>query len=184
MGQDVARALCPLRDRDADPRSELPRSVRLLDIVADPLDVDAIRGRWRSSAGAVRCIVGIGIDGPFELDLERDGPHALIAGTTGAGKSELLQTLVIGFAMNARPADLQFVLIDYKGGAAFADCVRLPHTAGLVTDLDHHLTGRALRSLDAEIGRREVLFAIAGVSDRPGIAAMPTTGPILSGASC
>lgn len=101
----------------------------------------------------------------FELDLGRDGPHALVAGTTGAGKSELLQSVVAGLAVHASPQDLQFVLIDYKGGAAFADCARLPHTAGLVTDLDSHLTERALRSLEAELKRRETLLARVGAAD-------------------
>lgn len=95
----------------------------------------------------------------------RDGPHGLIAGTTGAGKSELLQTLVASLAVVNRPDELTFVLVDYKGGSAFKDCARLPHTVGMVTDLDPHLVERALASLSAELRRREQLLAAAGAKD-------------------
>ena len=68
--------------------------------------------------------------GPLVVDLRRDGPHALIAGTTGSGKSELLQTLVASLALGNRPTQLSFVLVDYKGGSAFKDAARLPHCVG------------------------------------------------------
>jgi S-DNA-T family DNA segregation ATPase FtsK/SpoIIIE len=99
------------------------------------------------------------------LDLVRDGPHALVAGTTGAGKSQLLQSLIVGLAAEHPPDEVAFVLIDYKGGAAFGECARLPHTVGLVTDLDAHLTARALTSLDAELRRREQMFAAVDACD-------------------
>ena len=69
------------------------------------------------------------------------------------GKSELLQTLVASLAVADRPDELTFVLVDYKGGSAFKDCARLPHTVGMVTDLDAHLVSRALVSLGAELKR-------------------------------
>ncbi|MFE0425530.1 FtsK/SpoIIIE domain-containing protein, partial [Streptomyces sp. NPDC058953] len=93
------------------------------------------------------------------------GPHALIAGTTGSGKSELLQSLVASLAAANRPDELTFVLVDYKGGSAFAECENLPHTVGLVTDLDTHLVERALVSLGAELKRRERILADAGAKD-------------------
>ena len=93
-----------------------------------------------------------------DIDLVRDGPHGLIAGTTGAGKSELLRTLVVALAAEVSPDHLSFVLIDFKGGATFDTCARLPHTVGVVTDLDEGLAERALVSLDAEIRRRERLL--------------------------
>ena len=92
-------------------------------------------------------MVGESYDGPFGIDLRRDGPHGLIAGTTGSGKSELLQTIVASLAVANRPDAMTFVLVDYKGGTAFKDCVQLPHTVGMVTDLDAHLVERALVSL-------------------------------------
>ena len=92
------------------------------------------------------------------MDLRRDGPHVLVGGTTGSGKSELLQTLIASLALGNRPDEMVFVLVDYKGGSAFKECALLPHTAGLVTDLDGHLTARALASLEAELRRRERLL--------------------------
>jgi DNA segregation ATPase FtsK/SpoIIIE, S-DNA-T family len=99
------------------------------------------------------------------VDLAVDGPHALVAGTTGAGKSELLRTLVTSLAVVNRPDELVMVLVDYKGGSAFADCAALPHCVGLVTDLDPHLADRALTSLGAELKRRERLMAGVGARD-------------------
>ena len=110
-------------------------------------------------------MVGESYDGPFGIDIRKDGPHALIAGTTGSGKSELLQTIVASLAVANRPDEMTFVLVDYKGGSAFADCVRLPHTVGMVTDLDPHQVERALASLSAELTRREHILAAAGAKD-------------------
>src|SRR3981081_3563674 len=84
---------------------------------------------------------------------------------TGAGKSEMLQTLVAGLAAAHSPERLTFILVDYKGGAAFKDCVDLPHTVGFVTDLDGHLVNRALTSLRAELRRRETILRQTGTSD-------------------
>jgi S-DNA-T family DNA segregation ATPase FtsK/SpoIIIE len=114
--------------------------------------------------------VGRTAEGPVEIDLCRQGPHALIAGTTGSGKSELLQTLIASLAMSHPPDRCSFLLVDYKGGAAFAEAASVPHTVGLVTDLDGQGTARALRSLGAELTRREAILAAHQVSD---IAALP-----------
>ncbi len=162
----VSRALAPLSDPGTGDANDIPVFVRARDLYDLPdLAPGTIRARWDRAGGRAATPVGIGLAGSVEIDLGRDGPHALIAGTTGAGKSELLQSLVTGLAIHSPPADLQFVLIDYKGGAAFGECARLPHTVGLVTDLNSHLTQRALRSLEAELRRRERLFADAGAID-------------------
>ena len=164
--EQVARSVAPLVDAAAESESAVPASCRLIDVLGvDPAEPDEFAARWASGTGLADTVLGLGADGPVRVDLGADGPHALVAGTTGAGKSELLQTLVIGLAVGHPPDEIAFLLIDYKGGAAFADCARLPHTAGLVTDLDPHLTRRALQSLNAELRRRERLFAAAGVSD-------------------
>ena len=161
----VARALAPIRDTTpSEDDAGLPSSARLLECVdlEDPTP-EAVASRWTGARTDV--VIGEGFDGPFRLDLRRDGPHALIAGTTGSGKSELLQTLVASLAIANRPDELTFVLVDYKGGSAFKECARLPHTVGMVTDLDTHLVGRALTSLGAELRRREHLLTVPGAKD-------------------
>ena len=109
--------------------------------------------------------IGRARDGVVEIDLVRDGPHALLAGTTGAGKSELLRSLVVGLSCALGPQHLTFVLVDYKGGAAFDELAALPHVVGTVTDLDDQLAERALRSLRAELTVREQLLREHGVND-------------------
>jgi S-DNA-T family DNA segregation ATPase FtsK/SpoIIIE len=163
----VARGLAPIRDVSHDEEAAgLPDSSRLLDLLRlDPPAPDTLAARWRSGGRATLALVGESLDGPFGVDLRRDGPHGLIAGTTGAGKSELLQTIVATLAVANRPDAMTFVLVDYKGGSAFKDCVHLPHTVGMVTDLDAHLVERALESLSAELTRREHILAAAGAKD-------------------
>ncbi|MBB5867370.1 S-DNA-T family DNA segregation ATPase FtsK/SpoIIIE [Allocatelliglobosispora scoriae] len=162
---EIGRALAPVRvlGGRGGAGAELPTAVRLLDLTggADPARIEA---RWRDG-GPVTALLGVGPQGSLEVDLRRDGPHALIAGTTGAGKSELLQTFVTSMALASPPDMVTFVLVDYKGGAAFADCRDLPHTVGMVTDLDGHLVNRALASLSAELRRREHVLAAAGATD-------------------
>jgi DNA segregation ATPase FtsK/SpoIIIE, S-DNA-T family len=159
--ENLARALAPFTDPEGELGGGLvPESVRLADLLgAGATTAAGVAEAWQRAPRSTSAVVGAGADGPVRLDLSRDGPHALVGGTTGAGKSEFLQTLVTSLAVANRPDALNFLLIDYKGGAAFLDCARLPHTVGVVTDLDRHLTERALRSLSAELKRRERLLA-------------------------
>ena len=165
----VARGVAPIHDASPeDDDGSIPNTSRLLDVLhLEPPTSDAIEAGWLLSPRSTVAVVGESIDGAFSVDLSADGPHALIAGTTGSGKSELLQTLVASLAVANRPDEMNFVLVDYKGGAAFKDCVDLPHTVGMVTDLDTHLVERALESLGAELRRREQLLAAAGAKDLP-----------------
>ncbi|MFI2487693.1 FtsK/SpoIIIE domain-containing protein [Promicromonospora kroppenstedtii] len=151
--------------RPDDPR--LPAAVSLtrahsVDEVPGPRHVAT---RWAGADGWP-VPLGLGADGTrVLLDLVRDGPHLLVAGTTGSGKSELLQTLVLGLALCRSPAELALVLVDFKGGASLGVCGRLPHVVGQVTDLEPGLAARALTGLRAELRRRERVLAAHGVAD-------------------
>ena len=146
-------------------RRAAPPSARLAEVLAHPELVDDTQ-RVLDSWAACRDRGGEGLAAPIgragagvvSVDLELDGPHALVAGTTGAGKSELLRTLLGSLALHHPPDRLTFLLVDYKGGAAFRSLVALPHTVGLVTDLSGALAARALVSLRAEVTRRERLL--------------------------
>ena len=155
--------------------SDLPRSVSYLALAGSDLATDpmGVLERWRETGSIIdrasppvrrrtdpslRALVGQGATGQFLLDLRSQGPHALVGGTTGSGKSEFLQAWVLGMAAAHSPDRISFLFVDYKGGAAFADCVDLPHTVGLVTDLSPHLVRRALTSLRAELRHREHLL--------------------------
>ncbi|MDX6199113.1 MAG: segregation ATPase FtsK/SpoIIIE, family [Actinomycetota bacterium] len=167
----IARALAPLRDDGRDRGADgLPASVRWTDVTELPLagggeDVARVITRWAAPGRTTAAVLGRGPDGVFAVDIDRHGPHALVAGTTGAGKSELLQTLIASLAAGNRPDELNVLLVDFKGGAAFGPCARLPHTVGMVTDLDGALVERALASLTAELRRREGVLAAAGAKD-------------------
>lgn len=163
----AARSIASLRDvGGADDAGMLPDSARLLDVLSvDPPTPEKIRSGWIMSPSSTKMTLGVGVDGPFSLDLKADGPHGLIAGMTGSGKTELLQTMIASLAIANRPDAINFVLVDYKGDSAFKDCVKLPHTVGKVNDLDPHLVVRALESLKAELKYREHFLAEAQVKD-------------------
>jgi len=167
--ESVARALAPVRDVSAGAgASDLPRTVSLATLLELPEPTgQQIAERWRGAARspALRGVIGVTAEGPYAIDLRADGPHALVGGTTGSGKSELLQTLIASLAVSVPPDRLAFLLVDYKGGAAFKDCRDLPHSVGMLTDLDEHEVHRALVSLEAELKHREEVLRSAGVKD-------------------
>ncbi|MCU4185602.1 FHA domain-containing protein [Acidiferrimicrobium sp. IK] len=183
--EEVARRMSPLVDAAAgeDTQSDLPRSVSWLSLASADLAhaPEAVIGRWNESAslvrgprahvaeeprpGTLRAVVGQSAAGPHALDLRVHGPHALVGGTTGSGKSELLQSWILSMAATHSPQRVTFLLVDYKGGSAFSECVDLPHTVGLVTDLSPHLVRRALVSLSAELRYRETILNAKGAKD-------------------
>lgn len=180
---NAARALSSVTDDGARvlDESDLPRQVGFLDLFGPEIVAsgEAVTARWHRNGslvaewrpgeirepGTLRAVVGQGPVDALALDLRMHGPHALVGGTTGAGKSEFLQTWIMAMAAEHSPDRLTFLLVDYKGGAAFSDCVALPHTVGLVTDLTPHLVRRALTSLRAELRYREELLNRKGAKD-------------------
>ncbi|ALV44633.1 cell division protein FtsK [Arthrobacter alpinus] len=175
LASALARMLAPVVDagKPIDDDSDLPRAVSYVALAGHDLveGTQGIADRWlennsvashavknRKHQGSLRALVGSKGVEPMYLDLKTEGPHALVGGTTGAGKSEFLQAWVLGMAAAYSPDRVSFLFVDYKGGAAFADCLQLPHTVGLVTDLSPHLVRRALTSLRAELHYREHLL--------------------------
>ena len=134
-------------------------------VVDDSAAVIARRWRHAGRDPAPVARLGLSDDGVIDIDLVRDGPHGLVAGTTGSGKSELLRTLVVSLAAQSSPEAVNLILVDFKGGSTFDACERLPHTVGVVTDLDDGLAERMLVSVDAEVRRRERLLRDAGADD-------------------
>jgi S-DNA-T family DNA segregation ATPase FtsK/SpoIIIE len=161
IAERVARALAPVRDASGgNAATSIPRMVALLDAVglAEVSAGDVAEAWARPRPYELVAPLGVGAEGPFAVDLVAHGPHALIAGTSGSGKSELLQTLVAGLALRYPPERLTFLFIDYKGGASSSVFADLPHNVGQVTNLDERLAHRALASLRAELRRRMALL--------------------------
>jgi S-DNA-T family DNA segregation ATPase FtsK/SpoIIIE len=183
--EQLARDLAPLRDATPEPGQGLPAAVRLIDLLSDadhvqPTDPDALARNWRRRGNPEpSATIGVSASGPFRIDLRRDGPHLLIGGTTGSGKSELLQTLVAALAVASGPDAMSFLLLDYKGGAAFRECADLPHVGGMITDLNPSLARRALASLTAELRRRERLLRSVPAADIDSYRAARATRPEL-----
>lgn len=130
----------------------------------------AVCWRPRPARDRLRVAIGVGSAGrPVELDLKEAaeggmGPHGLIVGATGSGKSELLRTLVLGLAITHPPDVLNVVLVDFKGGATFARLHALPHTSAVVTNLGEHLdlVDRMADALAGELARRMELLRATG----------------------
>jgi S-DNA-T family DNA segregation ATPase FtsK/SpoIIIE len=179
--ESAAARLAGLRDPESV-STAIDGPVSLADLVPDTGDEIARAWDALGADPAPTAPLGRSSSGVVHLDLVHDGPHTLVGGTTGAGKSELLRTLVVGLAASSPPEYLSFLLVDYKGGAAFDACERLPHVVGTVTDLDGASAQRALRSLHAELRRREHVMRRFGVSDMTGLrrAAVGDAAPALA----
>lgn len=115
--------------------------------------------------GELAAVIGADGEGPVSVDLVGDGPHALLTGITGSGKSELLISWIVGMARRRSPQEVTFVLADFKGGTAFEPLRRLPHVTAVITDLDQDGSRRGVQSLIAELRRREGVLAAAGARD-------------------
>ncbi|GAB2678099.1 type VII secretion protein EccCa [Kribbella swartbergensis] len=170
----LARQLAPLR-LTAGAVGEQPLSAELglaeLLEIGDPYSFDPT-DTWiqRPNRDRLRIRFGIRPDGmPIEIDLKESaqdgmGPHGLLIGATGSGKSELLRTLVLGLAITHPPRSLNFALVDFKGGATFARLDRLPHTSAVITNLadELDLVDRMTDALNGELLRRQELLRAAG----------------------
>ncbi len=154
-------------------RFELPKSLPFLELYeCGRVEQLNCLARWKENDPSVSLSVPIGIDQNneiFRMDIHEKayGPHGLIAGTTGSGKSEWIITFILSLATNFSPNEVQFVLIDYKGGGlakSFENAqmgIKLPHLAGTITNLDKSEIFRAISAIESELKRRQALFNAA-----------------------
>ncbi|MFF1382705.1 FtsK/SpoIIIE domain-containing protein [Arthrobacter sp. NPDC058288] len=159
------RIMAPRLERSPGSGPGVPHNCSMADLLAGSATDTA--GRWaagRRSPG-LSVPIGMAAQGPRMLDLESDGPHLLVAGTTGSGKSELLRSLAAGLALSYPPDRINFLFIDFKGGSGLGPLTGLPHCVGMLTDLTRHELDRALISLRAEIRHREELLSAAQAPD-------------------
>ncbi|HEY2669695.1 MAG TPA: type VII secretion protein EccCa [Rugosimonospora sp.] len=170
----LVRELAPLRlsaTSYADQSVTVDLGLSELLELGDPYDFDVARG-WasRPNRDRLRVPIGVSTDGrSIELDLKESaqegmGPHGLLVGATGSGKSELLRTLVLALAVTHNSEILNFVLVDFKGGATFTKLDRLPHTSAVITNLEEELSlvDRMLGAIQGELMRRQELLRHAG----------------------
>jgi len=170
---NLARRLMPLTPYTLGQTSRIPRSVNLLQLYNSRTlqDLD-IQARWRMipHEGILPFPVRLGYESlitPLEINLaeNQDGPHGIIAGTTGSGKSELLQTLVCSLAIENHPYFVAFLLVDFKGDSTFGVFRHLPHTVGTISNLDKSAALRALEAIKAENLRRQKFLLEHGKED-------------------
>ena len=141
----------------SDPDARLPDTVGFSDVAA--------KAAPPGSGPSLSAVIGATATGPVCVDIVTDGPHAIVGGTTGSGKSELLVTWAASVAERYPPETVTLLLVDFKGGAAFAPLLGLPHVVGVLTDLDSASAARALESLRAEVRFRERHLLELGVRD-------------------
>lgn len=147
---------------------KLPKMITFLEMFgAGKVEHLNALNRWQENdpTKSLAAIVGVDTLGDtFRLDLHEKfhGPHGLVAGMTGSGKSEFIITYILSLAVNYHPDEVAFILIDYKGGGMAKSFEKLPHTAGIITNLDGAAIKRSLVSIESELKRRQAIFAKAG----------------------
>ena len=167
----LARALSPMRDRItfAQAQHALPTRVRLLDMLGiDTPTPDDVLAQWEVGDGPqTKVVLGADANGPTYVDLAKQGPHTMLGGATGAGKSILMQTLVTSLLLSNKPDEMNLVLVDFKGGSAFLPFEHCPHVVSLIRStgetaadvFDDAAAARVLASVRAEVSRRESVLA-------------------------
>ncbi len=169
--EEMARNLCKVEVNEIEVGGEIPNSITFLEMygVSTPEELHAAE-RWKRSRTYenMRAMIGQKAGGaPCYLDVHEKyhGPHGLIAGTTGSGKSETLQTYILSLALNFSPYDIGLFLIDYKGGGMANLFTGLPHVMGSISNLSGRQIQRAMVSIKSENLRRQRIFNENGVNN-------------------
>lgn len=166
----IGLKLAPIFVDEVTLESELTKSISLFELLGilsiDDLDIEA---RWKNSKVYKSMAAPLGVkthDDVIYLDLneKNHGPHGLVAGTTGSGKSEILQSYILSMATLFHPYEVGFVIIDFKGGGMVNQFKNLPHLLGAITNIDGREITRSLLSIKAELRKRQEIFAEAGVN--------------------
>ncbi|WP_449354459.1 type VII secretion protein EssC [Virgibacillus natechei] len=161
--EDISRALAPLNHLQSL-KNSIPESVTFLEMYGvEKVEELAIARRWQMNETYKSLAVPLGLRGKddlvnLNLHEKAHGPHGLVAGTTGSGKSEIIQSYIISLAVNFHPYEVAFLLIDYKGGGMANLFRNMPHLLGTITNLDRAQSMRALASIKAELKKRQRLF--------------------------
>src|SRR5690625_1998474 len=159
----VSRSLAPLNHLQSL-KSTIPESVTFLEMYGvETIEAFNLRQRWQQNETYKSLAVPLGLRGKddlvhLNLHEKAHGPHGLVAGTTGSGKSEIIQSYIISLAVNFHPYAVAFLLIDYKGGGMANLFKNMPHLLGTITHLDHAQSLRAIASIKAELQKRQRLF--------------------------
>ncbi len=169
QAEEIVRLLAPVYTEEISLEGTLTKNIsmfELLNILAVD-DID-IKSRWDKSQvfKSMAAPIGVSKTGVVYLDLhdKAHGPHGLVAGTTGSGKSELLQTYILAMSTLFHPYEVGFVIIDFKGGGMVNQFKELPHLLGAITNIDGKEINRSLKSIKAELQNRQRLFAEADVN--------------------
>ena len=168
--EKIARLLQGVKIKSKTEEFVLPDKISYFELFEKKPDETEIKRRWEENdiRNEILCPVGVSKDGnEMILDLHEKGmgPHGLIAGMTGSGKSEILQTIILSLAINYSPEDVGFFLIDYKGGGMSKLFESLPHVLGSISNLSGRMIIRAMASVKSENERRQKLFIKTGVNN-------------------
>jgi len=165
--ESFSRVLSGFKLREARLEGAIPDKLTFLEMykISGKLTEIDIYRRWLENRTyeSMGAVIGYrNADTPLLLDIHEKahGPHGLVAGTTGSGKSESLQTYILSLAMSYHPYEISFILIDYKGGGMAQSFAGLPHVTGIITNLGGNQTNRALAAIRSEVKRRQKVFNV------------------------